>query len=180
MSPRPGWNDVEVTPSRREPTADRPYMPSYGLAGPDEGRGLLPWSWAVERLEKSRDYWLATTRPDGRPHLMPVWGVWRDDALWFGSAIDARKTLNLFANPNCSVATDDAEEPVVIEGQVERVVDMDELRRALAAENAKYETEIGESMIDPEHHAWFRLAPALAFGLEEVNFLDSPTRWRFS
>ena len=33
-----------------EPHASRPYMPGYGLLGPDEGTGLLPWSWAEERL----------------------------------------------------------------------------------------------------------------------------------
>ena len=46
-------------------------MPGYGIVGPDEGRGLLPWSWAEERLIASHDYWVATVWPDGRPHVMP-------------------------------------------------------------------------------------------------------------
>ena len=69
----------------RTPTASRPYMPGYGIAEPEDGQGLLPWSWAEERLVSSHDYWVATSRPDGRPHLMPVWGVWFDDAWWFSS-----------------------------------------------------------------------------------------------
>jgi len=36
-------------------------MPGYGTLEPEEGTGLLPWSWAVERLTSSRNYWLATT-----------------------------------------------------------------------------------------------------------------------
>src|ERR1700674_5664184 len=69
-----------------EPIGSRPYMPGYGLLDADQGTGLLPWSWAVERLTRSHDYWVATVRPGGRPHVMPVWGVWIDDALWFSSS----------------------------------------------------------------------------------------------
>ncbi len=61
------------------PRADRPHMPGYGLVDAGGGKGLLPWSWAVEFLSKGRNYWVATTRPDGRPHVMPVWGIWMDE-----------------------------------------------------------------------------------------------------
>ena len=60
------------------PRAGRPHMPGYGVSGPADGTGLLPWSWAEERLSRSHDYVLATVRPDGHPHAMPVWGVWLD------------------------------------------------------------------------------------------------------
>ena len=52
----------------REPKADRPFMPGYGISEASEG--ILPWSWAEERLANSRNYYLATARRDGRPHLM--------------------------------------------------------------------------------------------------------------
>ena len=77
------------------PIASRPYMPGYGVEPPDGGMGLLPWSWAEERLIASHEYWLATVRPDGRPHLMPVWGVWSDGSLWFSSSEGSRKARNL-------------------------------------------------------------------------------------
>ena len=63
-----------------DPKGSRPYMPGYGPLDAAQGTGLLPWSWAVERLERSHDYWVATIRPDGRPHVMPVWGIWLEDA----------------------------------------------------------------------------------------------------
>src|SRR5581483_5634383 len=67
-----------------EPLASRPKLPkNYGVRA--NNRGLLPWSWAVERLEKSKNYWVASTRPDGRPHVMPVWGAWIANSLWFGT-----------------------------------------------------------------------------------------------
>jgi hypothetical protein len=66
-------------------------MPGYGIKPAADGTGLLPWSWAEERLISSRDFWLASTSPDGEPHLMPVWAVWLAGALWFSSSNDSRK-----------------------------------------------------------------------------------------
>ena len=91
-------------------------MPEYELLGADEGRGLLPWSWARERLESARNYWLATTRPDGRPHAMAVWAVWHEESLWFSTARGSRKATNLAGNPRCVVCTERADEAVIVEG----------------------------------------------------------------
>ena len=74
-------------------------MPGYGTLPAEQGTGLLPWSWAKERLARSHDYWLATVMPSGAPHLMPVWAVWHDDSLWFSSANGSRKARNLAAEP---------------------------------------------------------------------------------
>jgi hypothetical protein len=155
-------------------------MPGYGIQGPDEGTGLLPWSWAEERLAASHDYWLATVRPDGRPHLMPVWGLWHDWALWFSSSGTARKTLNLKANRRCSASTDSALDPVVVEGVAELVTDMTVLRLILDLENAKYGTDYSIDLFDPSVNACFRIRPVWAFGLSEGDFTGSPTRWQFT
>jgi PPOX class probable F420-dependent enzyme len=154
-------------------------MPGYGTKGAAEGRGLLPWSWAEERLATSHDYWLATVRPDGRPHLMPVWGVWDDGALWFSSSKGSSKARNLTAEPRCSVATDNAWEPVVIEGIATVVTDHDALARFIGLENEKYDTEFGVEFLDPDVNTTFRLAPTWAFSLTEDDFDGSPTRWSF-
>src|ERR1043165_9917552 len=106
-------------------------MPGYELEAVSAGTGLLPWSWAVERLVASHDYWVATTRPDGRPHVMPVWGAWLDDALWFSSSVGSRKTRNLRADPRCSVTTDDAFEPMIVEGHATIVTDAAPVRSLL-------------------------------------------------
>jgi nitroimidazol reductase NimA-like FMN-containing flavoprotein (pyridoxamine 5'-phosphate oxidase superfamily) len=82
-----------------EPIATRPHMPGYGTLPAGEGRGLLPWSWAQERLHRSHDFWLATVSQDGVPHLMPVWAVWLDGQLWFSSANESRKARNLRSEP---------------------------------------------------------------------------------
>jgi general stress protein 26 len=154
-------------------------MPGYGTLGPAEGPGLLPWSWAEERLARSRNYWLATVTEGGRPHVMPVWAVLFDDRLWFSSSRGSRKSRNLLSNPECSLSTEDPAEPVVVEGPAELVTDLPILERVLAAENEKYETTYGMDMFDPEHNCCFALTPKRAFALASADFTGSPTRWTF-
>ena len=154
-------------------------MPGYGIRGPVQGTGLLPWSWATERLARSHDYWLATTRPDGRPHVMPVWGLWWEDAVWFSSGLRSSKTRNLAADPRCALTTDNAQEPVVLEGAAVQVRDADAIRGFAERLGAKYETAYPDDFFDPDVNGTFRVAPTWAFGLVESDFEGSPTRWDF-
>ena len=65
-------------------------MPGYGILPADRGSGLIPWAEAERRLAAAHDHWLATVHPDGRPHVMPVWGVWLGGRLWFSCAVGSR------------------------------------------------------------------------------------------
>jgi hypothetical protein len=160
-----------------EPRSTRPYMPGYGTAGPAEGTGLLPWSWATERLAASHDYWLATISSNGQPHVMPVWGTWQDEAVWFSSSGGSRKARNLCADPRATITTDNPLEPVVVEGIVERVMAPTSIVAFTEAVNAKYGTDYSVDFF--AENACFRLEPTWAFGLTEADFVGSPTRWRF-
>lgn len=97
-------------------------MPGYGL--PTDAEGLLPWDWAERRLLASHVYWLATTRPDGRPHLMPIWGLWLDRVFYFSTGRQSRKARNLERNAHCVVATEQALEAVVVEGTANEIMDV--------------------------------------------------------
>jgi len=80
-----------------DPTPSKPLIPaSYGIPLDGSGAEKLPWSWAVERLSAAHNYWICTTRPDGRPHAVPVWGVWLDDAVWLARRVirGRRETSN--------------------------------------------------------------------------------------
>jgi PPOX class probable F420-dependent enzyme len=162
-----------------EPIAGRPYMPGYGTLPADEGSGLLPWSWAQERLVRSHDFWLATVTPDGTPHLMPVWAVWDRQALWFSSSRGSRKARNLAAEPRCTLSTGDPAEPVIVRGRAEPVTGPAELTAMLAAENAKYGTSYGMDMVHPARSTVFRLRPDWVFALDSRDFAGSPTRFTF-
>jgi len=154
-------------------------MPGYGVLGPHEGTGLLPWPDAERRLAASHDYWLASTWPDGRPHVMPVWGVWDGAGLWFSSSRRSRKIANLERNPRCVMTTDDALDPVIIEGMAEVVTDGGGIRRFLARLNDKYGTDYAVDFLDPAVNATVRLTPRTAFALLQSDFTGSPTRWTF-
>ena len=152
-------------------------MPGYGILGPEEGAGLLPWAWAAERLAASHEYWVATARPDGPPHLMPVWGVLLDGDLWFSSSPGSAKTRNLTARPVATVATDNPRQPVVVEGTVERVTAIGPIEVFARAANAKYDTDLSVSFF--VENVCFRLVFVRAFGLDESDFAGTPTRWIF-
>jgi PPOX class probable F420-dependent enzyme len=161
------------------PHATRPYMPGNGIVGPDEGRGLLPWSWAEERLSASHAYWVATVWPDGRPHVMPVEGSWHDESLWFTSGVRTRKARNLRADPRCVVTTDNPVEPVVVEGVAEVVRDPGTILELVARMNHKYSSELTLEFLNPEVNATFRVRPHWVFSLNDKEFTGSPTRWVF-
>ncbi|MGI8998522.1 MAG: pyridoxamine 5'-phosphate oxidase family protein [Candidatus Limnocylindria bacterium] len=164
---------------RHPPRASRPHMPGYGILGPNEGSGLLPWSWAEDRLARARAYWLSTVRPDAAPHAMPVWGAWFADALWLSSGRRSRHARNLLAEPRCVVTTDDPAEPVILEGRAEIVTDVTLIEGFLAVHNAKYDTSLDLAFQDPAVNATVRVVPVTAFGLIEADFTGSPTRWVF-
>ena len=154
-------------------------MPGYGLLPAGQGTGLLPWSWAEGKLRESHDYWLGSRWPDGRPHLIPVWGVWVAGLFWFSSAAGSRKVRNLLADARCSVAIDDALDPVIIEGVAEIRADADDRRRYLDAMNAKYEVAYGPDFLDGVRNLCLRVSPVSVFGLLQQDFAGSPTRWSF-
>jgi PPOX class probable F420-dependent enzyme len=154
-------------------------MPGYGILGPDEGTGLLPWSWADEQLRASHDYWLATAWPDGRPHVMPVWATWDGTALWFSAGLGSRKARNLARDDRCSATTDDARNPVVLAGRAELVADDAGRQAFLDAVNAKYATDYALDFLDPAVNGCWRVRPQTAVALREDDFSGSPTRWTF-
>lgn len=160
-----------------DPASSRPYMPGYGIVGPLEGRGLLPWSWAEERLVQSHDYWLATVRPDGSPHVMPVWGVWMEGAAWWSSSHQSRKARNMASDPRAVVTTDNPRQPVVVEGTAELIVEDQAIERFTAWVNAKYDTDLAVSFFT--ENACFRLDPRWVFSLDDEEFIGTPTRWVF-
>ena len=61
-------------------------------------------------LEKEPVVWLSTVRPDGNPHLVPIWFWWDGEAVLVFSKPNAQKVRNLRANPSVMLALGDAEE----------------------------------------------------------------------
>ena len=102
-----------------EPRASRAGFPGYGIT--EDAEGMLPWSWAVERLAVAHNYWVATASSERGPHTMPVWGLWHDDAFVFSTGAASRKARNLAADPRIVVHLESGDEVVLLEGSAEPV-----------------------------------------------------------
>jgi hypothetical protein len=155
------------------PKANRPHFPGYGIK--QSKTGLLPWKWAQDRLSRSRQYWIATTRPDGTPHVMIVWGLWLGDSFYFSTGKNSRKARNLAANPHCVICSDDASQAVIVEGEVDTLDGVEDVKPLLAAYKKKYRYDVS-GMGEP----FYRVRPQVAFGLIEKKFPTTATRWEFS
>jgi len=162
----------------KKPKPSRLHAPGYGF--PKSPKGLLPWSWAEQRLKKSHNYWITTVRPDGRPHTMVVWGLWQDGRFLFSTGSESRKARNLRANKNCIVSTEHAHEAVIVEGMAE-LADMAARRKLIPAYERKYKFDLSKmkddilSMREPV----FAVRPRVVFGLWEKHFQGRSTRWKF-
>jgi hypothetical protein len=176
---------------------------------PDHERSLVgdgsetsPWDLARERLadpEDSRTSWLATTRPDGRPHLMPVIAFWIDGAMHIVVGEGTRKGRNLSADDRCVVATSSSTLPsldIVIEGHAEPLTGDDAVRHMAEVLKekgwpleAKGDKVFGPNAptAGPPPYTIFRIVPSKVFGLPgmfgmeqfDQSELPRPTRWDF-
>ncbi|HXE89747.1 MAG TPA: pyridoxamine 5'-phosphate oxidase family protein [Terriglobales bacterium] len=160
------------TAPKKPPRASRPHMPGYGI--PRSKDGLLPWTWAAKRLENAHTYWLATTRPNGQPHAMPVWCVWLEGRLFFSTGRRSRKARNLARDPRCSVGLTHGKDSVILEGKARRVRDAALARRVSSVYSKKYDSGI------PAGEPVYGVEPQVAFGFTETgDFLRTATRWKF-
>lgn len=159
-----------------EPKASRPDMGGYGILDADKGKGLLPWSWATERLAKAHTYWVATTRSDGAPHVMPVWGVWLDDAFCFSTGSQSRKARNLAENPRCVISCEVDEAQIIVEGVAEVMIGSELNRRFAKAYGPKYEWDM-EGLNEPVYAV--RASVVFGFTTAAGEFTGTATRWTF-
>lgn len=143
--------------------------PSYGIS--EEQEGMLEWDWVVAQLPDARNYWLATVRPDGRPHVVPVWGVWLEGSMYFGMGAETIKARNLRKNPNVVLHLDSSEDVVILEGMAEEVSNEGLQERIDDAYEAKYDIRHGTPV--------FTLQLKKAFAWQSESFATSPTRWTF-
>lgn len=152
--------------------------------------GAEPTAWRDARrvVEEAKIFWLATVRPDGRPHVTSLIAVWLDGAAYFSTGPDERKARNLAANTSCVLTTgcndmDDGLD-VVLEGDAQQVVDDERLREVAAAYVSKYGDDWAFDVRDGAFaHGGggrvlvFELAPTKGFGFGKGSF--SQTRWSF-
>jgi len=160
-----------------EITASPAIVPD-GYRFTDREQRLLDWAHIDGRMRESKNYWVATTRPNGRPHVMPTWAVWHDNRLYFDGSPETRRMRNIAENPHVAVHLEDGTQAVIVEG-VARLVGQPsrELGEKLAElYGAKY-AALGYA---PEPDNWdkgglYVVEPTLALAWTE--FGVDMTRW---
>jgi hypothetical protein len=161
-----------------------------------DGYGLPPLEWdrVIESLDKTRDlpvsdgaghFWLATTRPDGRAHVMGVGIVWDSGRFYLSIGAGTQKGRNLARDPRCVVSVAAPGIDVVVEGEARIIRDEDELRR-IATLFAGWGPEVRDGAFWHEYSApsagpppWdvHEITPRTIFGVATAEPYGA-TRWR--
>jgi nitroimidazol reductase NimA-like FMN-containing flavoprotein (pyridoxamine 5'-phosphate oxidase superfamily) len=157
------------------PSPGRPVMPK-GYSIRKDKQGLLPWSSVAAKLVAAHNYWVASTRPDGRPHVMPVWGIWMDGAIFFGTDRGSRKGRNIAVNPSVTVHLESGDDVVIIEGNAREVRDAAKRAAIDVAFLKKYGMRLSDA---PGDTFVVAIQPVTVFAWREKDFPESATRWLF-
>jgi general stress protein 26 len=104
------------------------------------------WSDIDRRLTDAPLYWIVTVRADGRPHAVPLCGVWRDGAFYFCTGDAEQKMRNLEHDPHVVVTAGPlgadgwgSGKDISVEGEASRVEDMALLAELAAEWRTKYD-----------------------------------------
>jgi nitroimidazol reductase NimA-like FMN-containing flavoprotein (pyridoxamine 5'-phosphate oxidase superfamily) len=174
---------MTIDPARRgafaaPPPAGRPTTPGPSYGVPPTGGMMIAWSSVADRLRTATGYWLATVTPDGRPHVVPIWGVMVDDDLYLEvGAPETAKVRNLARNPAVAVHLDGADDAVIVLGTARTARPDAHLGAVLAAAfTAKY-TGYAPAPTDWESGGLVRIEPRTVLAWRDM---PTATRWVFA
>jgi hypothetical protein len=152
----------------------------------------IPWSRARDQLEgavtQTTTHWLATARPDGRPHATAVGALWVDGKFYFTSGPATRKSRNLVKNASCVIAVSLTGLDLVVEGTCARVTDNATLKRLAERYAAQgWSPTVSDGAFTADYSApsagpppWhlYVVTPTTAFGVATAEPYGA-TRWQF-
>ena len=157
------------------PSSTRPRLPKeYGILEEKKDSGLLPWSRVDDSVGSARNYWIHTTRSDGRPHVEPVWGIWVNGHLYFSTSPKSVSGLNLSARNSIAVHLESGDDVVILKGKAEPVTDRELLSRLDEAYFAKYAYHL-----PAEDGSVYSLGHRVVFSWVEQDFVGSATKYVF-
>jgi nitroimidazol reductase NimA-like FMN-containing flavoprotein (pyridoxamine 5'-phosphate oxidase superfamily) len=153
------------------------------------GAEPIPWSRALEALEADAGtYWLATVRPDGRPHVAGLGALWVDGKYYFVSGAGTRKSRNLAENPSCVISASLPGLDLVVEGTAAEVEDEATLRGIVDRYASQgWPASVSDGAITapysapsagPPPWALYEVTPRTAFAVASAE-PHGATRWRF-
>jgi nitroimidazol reductase NimA-like FMN-containing flavoprotein (pyridoxamine 5'-phosphate oxidase superfamily) len=157
-------------------TRSRPRLPQdYNVPTGDEG--LVEWEWVVEQLERAKNYWISTARPDGKPHAVPVWAAWLDGTLYFDGHPQTRWGRNLQHNPSAVIHLESGNEVVILEGKVQDIAHLDHAIAEKVGEQFKAKYGYMPNTKEWEDRGLYAMRPQVVHAWTE--FPRTMTRWQF-
>lgn len=97
------------------PRRVRPKFPEKWHV-PNDPKLWISWTHANRKLTTEDVYWVSTASSQGRPHAAPVWGIWKDNCLYFETDPNSAKGRNLLSNPQLVIHVQDGMDTVIVEG----------------------------------------------------------------
>lgn len=155
------------------------------------GEKPIPWSRALDQLDAGFDgtCWLATTRPDGRPHVAGIGALWVDGKFYIVTGAHTRKGLNLAMNRSCVISVALKGLDLVVEGGAVKVTDDATLRRLAkryadqgwpaTVKDGAFTAPYSAPSAGPPPWDLYVVTPTTAFGVATAE-PHGATRWRFS
>lgn len=161
-------------------TPSKPVFPKRAEYGSPRGAGAtcdpVTWEEAVGWLSSARYYWVATSRPDGRPHTRAMWGVWRETSFHFATSPETVTGRNLVHNDWAVVHPESAVDVVIVEGPVQPAD-----RSSLGAVVAEYEEKYGWRMNpDDAGMPFYTVAAHTVVAWRAQDPRGSGARWRLT
>jgi uncharacterized pyridoxamine 5'-phosphate oxidase family protein len=156
------------------------------------GHPPLTWSRAEKQLEaavgEDVTHFLATVRPDGRPHVAGVGALWADGKFYIVSGPGTRKSRNLAERPDCVITVKLPDLDLVVEGAATKVTDDSKLKRIAkrynalgwpaAVEDGAFTAPYSAPSAGPPPWNLYEFTPKTAFGVATAEPFGA-TRWNF-
>ena len=148
--------------------------PDYGVVGLGPEHATI--EHLAQRFDTERTWWLATTRPDRRPHTMPVWGVTWEHQLIFSTGPVSVKGRNLAANNAIMLHLESGDDVAILEARAELIEPATLTADFVATYEAKY--DFAPDPADPKG-AFFVAQPIILLAWNESRFAETAARWTF-
>jgi len=156
------------------------------------GNPPIPWSRAKQQLDAldqfESHFFLATVRPDGRPHLAGIAPLWVDGRFYFVSGPGTRKSQNLAESSDCALSVALPGLDLAFEGTATMVTDEPTLQRLaelyvaqgwpVTVKDGAFTAPYSAPSAGPPPWNLYEFTPKTAFGVASAE-PHGATRWRF-
>lgn len=144
---------------------------------------MLAWSDVESILRHGRFYWISTTDPDGRPHLVQQWGAWVGEQLYFEGSERTHWAQNLARDARVAFGTQTGTRALFGQGRVDLVRGLEPpLAKQIASQYARkygrtfdYRPKAAQYV---KGHV-FRATPSKIIAFDVKHFTASGTRFTF-